>query len=192
MIRSVFTVVAFACSVAFTGSAQAQPVTSLGREPASFFERLFGGPVSPTARRVILWNGAQRPGTIVISTSQRRLYFVLGNGQAIQYGVGVGRPGFTWTGTRTVSMRREWPSWSPPAAMRRRRPDLPRYMPGGLDNPLGARALYLGSSMYRIHGSNEPQTIGYAVSSGCIRMTNADVIDLYSRTRIGTRVVVLR
>ena len=192
MIRSVFTVVAFACSVAFTGSAQAQPGTSLGREPASFVERLFGGPVSPTARRVVLWNGAQRPGTIVISTSQRRLYFVLGNGQAIQYGVGVGRPGFTWTGTKTVSMKREWPAWSPPAAMRRRRPDLPRYMSGGLDNPLGARALYLGSSMYRIHGSNEPQTIGYAVSSGCIRMTNADVIDLYSRTRIGTRVVVLR
>ena len=89
-------------------------------------------------------------------------------------------------------MKREWPDWSPPAAMRRRRPDLPRYMPGGLDNPLGARALYLGSSMYRIHGSNEPQTIGYAVSSGCIRMTNADAIDLYSRTRIGSRVVVLR
>jgi lipoprotein-anchoring transpeptidase ErfK/SrfK len=192
MIRFVFTVVAFACSVAFTGSAQAQPGASLGREPASFVERLFGGPVSPTARRLVLWNGAQRPGTIVISTSQRRLYFVLGNGQAIQYGVGVGRPGFTWTGTKTVSMKREWPAWSPPAAMRRRRPDLPRYMSGGLDNPLGARALYLGSSMYRIHGSNEPQTIGYAVSSGCIRMTNADVIDLYSRTRIGTRVVVLR
>jgi lipoprotein-anchoring transpeptidase ErfK/SrfK len=192
MIRSVFTVVAFACSVAFAGSAQAQPVASLGREQASFFERLFGGPVSPTARRLVSWSGAQRPGTIVISTSQRRLYFVLGNGQAIQYGVGVGRPGFTWTGTRAVSMKREWPSWSPPAAMLRRRPDLPRYMLGGLDNPLGVRALYLGSSMYRIHGSNEPQTIGYAVSSGCIRMTNADVIDLYNRTRIGTKVVVLR
>jgi lipoprotein-anchoring transpeptidase ErfK/SrfK len=192
MIRSVFTVVAFACSVAFIGSAQARPATSLSGEPASFFERLFGGPISPTARRLVSWSGTQRPGTIVISTSQRRLYFVLGNGQAIQYGVGVGRPGFTWTGTRTVSMKREWPAWSPPAAMLRRRPDLPRYMPGGLDNPLGARALYLGSSMYRIHGSNEPHTIGYAVSSGCIRMTNADVIDLYSRTRIGTKVVVLR
>jgi lipoprotein-anchoring transpeptidase ErfK/SrfK len=192
MIRSVFTVVAFACSVAFTGSAQAQPGTSLGREPASFFERLFGGPISPTARRLVSWSGNHRPGMIVISTSQRRLYFVLGNGQAIQYGVGVGRPGFTWTGTKAVSMKREWPSWSPPAAMRQRRPDLPRYMEGGLGNPLGARALYLGSSMYRIHGSNEPETIGYAVSSGCIRMTNADVIDLYNRTRIGTRVVVLR
>src|SRR5688500_399089 len=116
MIRSVFTVVAVACSVAFTGSAQSQPGTSLGRYTASFFESLFGGPVSPTARRLVLWNGAQRPGTIVISTSQRRLYFVLGNGQAIRYGIGVGRPGFTWTGTKTVSMKREWPAWSPPAA----------------------------------------------------------------------------
>ena len=192
MIRFVFTVVAFACSVAVTGSASAQTGAFPGREPASFFERLFGGPISPTARRLVAWAGTQRPGTIVISTSQRRLYFVLGTGQAIQYGVGVGRPGFTWTGIKTVSMKREWPSWSPPAAMRRRRPDLPGYMEGGLGNPLGARALYLGSSMYRIHGSNEPETIGYAVSSGCIRMTNADVIDLYNRTRIGTRVVVLR
>jgi lipoprotein-anchoring transpeptidase ErfK/SrfK len=192
MIRFVFAVVAFACSVLSTGFAQAQTVASLDREPASFFERLFGGPISPTARRVVTWPGNQRPGTIVISTNQRRLYFVLGDGQAIQYGVGVGRPGFTWTGTKTVSMKREWPAWSPPAAMLRRRPDLPRYMPGGLGNPLGARALYLGSSMYRIHGSNEPETIGYAVSSGCIRMTNADVVDLYNRTRIGTKVVVLR
>ena len=122
MIRSVLTVVAIACSVVFAGSAHAQPVASLAGEQASFFERLFGGPVSPTARRLVAWSGAQRPGTIVISTSQRRLYFVLGNGQAIQYGVGVGRPGFTWTGTKTVSMKREWPTWSPPAAMLRRRP----------------------------------------------------------------------
>src|SRR4051794_19613130 len=152
MIRFVFTVVAFACSMAFAGFAQAQTVVSLGREPTSFFERLFGGPISPTARRLVAWPGNHRPGTIVISTSQRRLYFVLGSGQAIQYGVGVGRRGFTWTGTKAVSMKREWPAWSPPAAMRRRRPDLPRYMEGGLGNPLGARALYLGSSMYRIHG----------------------------------------
>jgi lipoprotein-anchoring transpeptidase ErfK/SrfK len=192
MIRFVFTVVAFACSVGFTGSAEAQTVAPLGGEPASFFERLFGRPISPTARRLVSWPGNHRPGTIVISTNQRRLYFVLGNGQAIQYGVGVGRPGFTWTGTTAVSMKREWPSWSPPAAMRQRRPDLPRYMEGGLGNPLGARALYLGSSIYRIHGSNEPETIGYAVSSGCIRMTNADVIDLFNRTRIGTKVVVMR
>jgi lipoprotein-anchoring transpeptidase ErfK/SrfK len=192
MIHFVFAVVLVACSLVFTGSAQAQTVASLGGEPTNFFERLFGGSISPTARRVVFWPGNNRPGTIVISTSQRRLYFVLGNGRAIQYGIGVGRPGFTWTGIKTVSMKREWPSWSPPAAMRRRRPDLPRYMEGGLGNPLGARALYLGSSMYRIHGSNEPETIGYAVSSGCIRMTNADVVDLYNRTRVGTKVVVLR
>ena len=192
MIHFVFTVVLVACSLVFTGSAQAQTVASLGGEPTNFFERLFGGPISPTARRVVFWPGNNRPGIIVISTSQRRLYFVLGTGRAIQYGIGVGRPGFTWTGIKTVSMKREWPSWSPPAAMRRRRPDLPRYMEGGLGNPLGSRALYLGSSMYRIHGSNEPETIGYAVSSGCIRMTNADVVDLYNRTRVGTKVVVLR
>lgn len=192
MIHFVFAVGLAACSVAFTGPAEAQTVASRGGEPATFFERLFGGPSSPTARRLVIWPGSHRPGTIVISTSQRRLYFVLGTGRAIQYGIGVGRPGFTWTGIKTVSMKREWPSWSPPAAMRRRRPDLPRYMEGGLGNPLGARALYLGSSMYRIHGSNEPETIGYAVSSGCIRMTNADVVDLYNRTRVGAKVMVLR
>jgi lipoprotein-anchoring transpeptidase ErfK/SrfK len=178
--------------VILAGSAQAQPVNSLGGEPVNFFERLFGGLAGPTARRVVTWRGSHQPGTIVISTSQRRLYFVLGQGQAIQYGVGVGRPGFTWSGTKTVSMKREWPDWSPPAAMLRRRPDLPRYMKGGLGNPLGARALYLGSSMYRIHGSNEPETIGYAVSSGCIRMTNADVVDLYNRTKVGAKVIVMR
>jgi lipoprotein-anchoring transpeptidase ErfK/SrfK len=127
-----------------------------------------------------------------VSTSQRRLYFVLGGGQSISYGVGVGRPGFTWAGTKTITMKREWPDWRPPAEMLKRRPDLPRYMAGGIKNPLGARALYLGSSMFRIHGSNEPETIGQAVSSGCIRMTNADVTDLYQRVRVGTPVVVLR
>jgi lipoprotein-anchoring transpeptidase ErfK/SrfK len=192
MIHFVFAVGLVACSVGFTGPAEAQTVASRGSEPATFFESLFGGRSSPTARRLVIWPGTHRPGTIVISTSQRRLYFVLGSGRAIQYGIGVGRPGFTWTGIKTVSMKREWPSWSPPAAMRRRRPDLPRYMEGGLGNPLGARALYLGSSMSRIHGSNEPETIGYAVSSGCIRMTNADVVDLYNRTRVGTKVMVLR
>jgi len=141
---------------------------------------------------VVPWNRGYGPGTVVISTSQRRLYYVLGNGQAIQYGVGVGRQGFTWAGTKTVSMKREWPDWRPPPQMLRRRPDLPRYIPGGMENPLGARALYLGSSLYRIHGSNEPETIGAAVSSGCIRMTNRDVTDLYDRVRVGTKVVVLR
>jgi lipoprotein-anchoring transpeptidase ErfK/SrfK len=133
-----------------------------------------------------------RAGTIIISTGQRRLYYTLGDGTAIAYGVGVGRPGFEWSGTKVVSQKREWPGWTPPSQMLRRRPDLPRHMAGGLNNPLGARAMYLGSSLYRIHGSNEPETIGQAVSSGCIRMTNDDVIDLYNRVRVGTRVVVMR
>jgi lipoprotein-anchoring transpeptidase ErfK/SrfK len=141
-------------------------------------------------REVVAYKGAERPGTIVVSTRTRRLYYVLGQGQALRYGVGVGRQGFSWSGTKTVTMKKEWPSWRPPEQMLRRRPDLPRYMAGGQDNPLGARALYLGSSLYRIHGSNEADTIGSAVSSGCIRMTNKDVTDLYDRVRVGTKVVV--
>jgi lipoprotein-anchoring transpeptidase ErfK/SrfK len=135
---------------------------------------------------------AHPAGTIVINTSERRLYFVNGDGTAIRYGIGVGRDGFTWAGLKSVTDKREWPSWTPPAQMLKRRPDLPRFMPGGPDNPLGARALYLGSTLYRIHGSNEPETIGQAVSSGCFRMTNEDVVDLYQRTRIGARVIVHR
>jgi lipoprotein-anchoring transpeptidase ErfK/SrfK len=162
----------------------------LSRGPLADFLNIFSMQAIP--REVVPWRGGHSPGTVVISTSQRRLYYVLGSGRAIRYGVGVGRQGFTWSGTKTVTMKREWPDWRPPAQMLRRRPDLPRYMSGGMDNPLGARAIYLGSSLYRIHGSNEPDTIGAAVSSGCIRMTNRDVIDLYDRVRVGTRVVVLR
>jgi lipoprotein-anchoring transpeptidase ErfK/SrfK len=136
--------------------------------------------------------GGYGPNTIVISTSQRRLYYVGRDGQAVSYGIGVGRDGFRWSGVTRVSAKREWPGWTPPAQMRRRQPGLPGHMPGGINNPLGARALYLGSSLYRIHGSNEPHTIGQAVSSGCFRMTNEDVVDLYSRVAVGTRVVVLR
>ncbi len=147
---------------------------------------------SPVQREIVSFGERYAPGTIVVSTGERRLYFVLGNGQAIRYGVGVGRPGFTWAGAHSVTMKREWPDWRPPAAMLRRRPDLPRWMAGGPENPLGARALYIGSTEYRIHGSNEPETIGEAVSSGCIRMTNEDVIDLYNRAKVGARVVVLR
>ncbi|CAN7444943.1 L,D-transpeptidase [Bosea sp. LjRoot90] len=146
----------------------------------------------PVPRQTVAWSGKQAPGTVVVSTSQRRLYYVLGQGQAIRYGVGVGRQGFSWSGTKTVTRKREWPDWRPPAAMLKRRPDLPRYMEGGMENPLGARAIYLGSSLYRIHGSNEPDTIGAAVSSGCIRMTNRDVTDLYDRVRLGTKVIVQR
>ncbi len=143
-------------------------------------------------REVVPYQGRYKPGTVVISTTERRLYYVLPNGQAIRYGVGVGRPGFEWAGSRYVANKREWPDWTPPAQMLRRRPDLPRHMAGGVNNPLGARAMYLSGTLYRIHGSNEPETIGQAVSSGCIRMTNDDVVDLYDRVRIGTRVVVTR
>ncbi len=143
-------------------------------------------------RSIVSYTGEYEPGTVVVSTRERRLYYVLPDGKAVRYAVGVGRQGFQWSGTETITMKREWPDWRPPAAMLRRRPDLPRYMSGGVNNPLGARALYLGTSEYRIHGSNEPWTMGQAVSSGCIRMTNADVIDLYKRVAVGTKVVVLR
>jgi lipoprotein-anchoring transpeptidase ErfK/SrfK len=147
---------------------------------------------SATPRELVQFDPRYAPGTIIISTEERRLYYVTQRGEAIQYAVGVGRPGFEWSGTKSVTAKKEWPSWTPPAEMLRRRPDLPRHMEGGLDNPLGARAMYLGGSLYRIHGSNEPETIGQAVSSGCIRMTNEDVIDLYERVKLGTKVVVLR
>ncbi|KQT11716.1 hypothetical protein ASG40_06710 [Methylobacterium sp. Leaf399] len=147
--------------------------------------------VAPIPRELVAFSANYKPGTIVVSTAERRLYFVLPGGEAIRYGVGVGRPGFTWSGTKTVTAKREWPSWTPPAAMLARRPDLPRYMAGGVENPLGARAMYIGNTEYRIHGSNEPDTIGQAVSSGCIRMTNEDVTDLYERVKVGAKVVVL-
>jgi lipoprotein-anchoring transpeptidase ErfK/SrfK len=147
---------------------------------------------SPIPKTTVSFDASYAPGTIIINTTERRLYYVLGGGQALRYGIGVGRVGFTWAGVTQVSQKREWPDWTPPADMLRRRPDLPRHMKGGIDNPLGARAMYLGSSLYRIHGSNEPETIGQAVSSGCFRMTNEDVVDLYSRVRIGSKVIVLR
>ncbi|AWN49997.1 hypothetical protein DK419_11415 [Methylobacterium terrae] len=142
-------------------------------------------------RQEVAYDGGQRPGTIVIDTPSRFLYLVQPGGRALRYGIGVGRPGFTWSGMKTVSAKREWPDWTPPAEMLRRRPDLPRHMAGGPANPLGARALYLGSSLYRIHGTNEPHTIGQSVSSGCIRMMNEDVTDLYERVPVGARVQVI-
>jgi lipoprotein-anchoring transpeptidase ErfK/SrfK len=145
---------------------------------------------SPIKREIVEYETNLRPGTIVIETSERRLYLVLDDGKAIKYGVGVGRDGFRWSGQHSITRKAEWPGWTPPAAMRKRVPDLPAYMPGGPDNPLGARALYIGSTLYRIHGTSEPWTIGQAVSSGCIRMVNDDVIDLYDRVRVGATVVV--
>jgi lipoprotein-anchoring transpeptidase ErfK/SrfK len=168
---------------------------------ADFFSDLFGGgrpsregrPLAgPVSRDRVAYPGRETPGTIVVATSERRLYLVLGGGEALRYGVGVGRPGFEWSGAHRVTAKREWPDWTPPPQMIARRPDLPRHMEGGIGNPLGARAIYIGGTLYRIHGSNEPETIGYAVSSGCIRMTNDDVTDLYDRVKIGARVVVQR
>jgi lipoprotein-anchoring transpeptidase ErfK/SrfK len=148
------------------------------------------GASSPIPRQTVRFESQYTPGTIFIDTAERRLYLVLPNGQALRYGVGVGRDGFRWGGVHRISAKKEWPSWTPPSQMLARRPDLPRHMAGGIDNPLGARAIYLGSTLYRIHGSNEPETIGQAVSSGCFRMTNDDVADLYDRVSVGTTVVV--
>ena len=142
-------------------------------------------------RQIVDYRTNEPAGTIIIDTPNTYLYLVLGNGRAMRYGIGVGRDGFTWSGVQTITRRAEWPDWHPPAEMIARQPYLPRYMAGGPGNPMGARALYLGNTIYRIHGTNAPHTIGQRVSSGCIRLTNEDVTDLYSRVNVGTRVVVL-
>jgi lipoprotein-anchoring transpeptidase ErfK/SrfK len=170
-----------------------RPVADTTTTGVSFFGdfnllRLFG--ISAIPRSTVAFTGNYKPGTIIVHTNERRLYLVLGNGEALRYGIGVGREGFTWKGVSTVSDKREWPAWTPPPQMLARKPDLPRHMAGGPDNPLGARAMYLGDSLYRIHGTNEYNTIGTAASSGCIRLTNDDVIDLYNRVRIGATVIV--
>jgi lipoprotein-anchoring transpeptidase ErfK/SrfK len=141
-------------------------------------------------RAEVDYQGSESPGTIVVDTPNKYLYLVHGRGRATRYGIGVGRPGFEWSGVKSISRKAEWPDWTPPPEMLARRPDLPRHMEGGPANPLGARAMYLGNSLYRIHGTNEPHTIGQNVSSGCIRMMNDDVVDLYNRVPLGTRVVV--
>ena len=142
-------------------------------------------------RREVAFDGPEAPGTIVIDTPNKFLYLVQPGGRAVRYGIGVGRPGVTWAGAHKITAKKEWPDWIPPEEMLQRQPDLPRFMPGGVENPLGARALYLGSTLYRIHGTNEAWTIGQNVSSGCIRMRNPDVIDLYERVKVGTKVVVI-
>jgi lipoprotein-anchoring transpeptidase ErfK/SrfK len=191
-----FRSVAFAAATAFAalaGPAGAYEIDILTRKPLVVAPEDFTrAEVSAIPREEVSFSGGHAPGTIIISTEERRLYFVLPQGRAVKYAVGVGRPGFAWAGVKSVTRKAEWPSWTPPAQMLKRRPDLPHFMEGGVDNPLGARAMYLSGSLFRIHGSNEPETIGQAVSSGCIRMTNEDVIDLYERVKVGTRVVVLR
>lgn len=146
--------------------------------------------------QVVSYDSSEKPGTIIINTEQRYLYYIMGNGQARRYGVGVGKEGFAWSGTEKISRKAEWPSWRPPAEMIKRVREeegriLPAQMNGGPENPLGARAIYLGSTLYRIHGTNQPWTIGKAVSSGCIRMRNEDVVDLYERAEVGAKVIVI-
>jgi lipoprotein-anchoring transpeptidase ErfK/SrfK len=142
-------------------------------------------------RQVVAYKTREKPGTIIVVTGQKFLYLVLGQGKALRYGIGTAKTGFEWSGTHKITNKREWPGWTPPSEMKKRRPELPDYMPGGINNPLGARALYIGSTLYRIHGTNEPWTIGHDVSSGCIRMVNDDVEDLYERVKIGAKVIVL-
>jgi lipoprotein-anchoring transpeptidase ErfK/SrfK len=191
----------------FTGAASAQvlgyapapqtsfPSDGLMTAPADSARPDEGGGTYVLAERlrraVVALDTTEAPGTVIIDTGNTALYYVLGQGRAVRYGVGVGREGFTWSGVQAISRKAEWPDWHPPAQMIARQPYLPRFMAGGPGNPLGARAMYLGSSEYRIHGTNDPSTIGKFVSSGCIRLTNEDVADLFSRVDVGTRVVVL-
>ena len=162
------------------------PVAALPREEEERFEL-----PARLRRQVVNYYSREAPGTIIIDTPNTYLYLVLGNGQAMRYGIGIGRDGFTWSGTQTITRKAEWPAWTPPPEMIARQPYLPRHMTGGPGNPLGARAMYLGGTIYRIHGTNAPETIGTRVSSGCLRLTNEDVIDLYSRVSVGTKVIVL-
>jgi lipoprotein-anchoring transpeptidase ErfK/SrfK len=175
-------------------SADVRPIY-INTAPAAGLEYDPSQPVPPMEqkylRQEVDYTGKEEPGTIVIDTPNRFLYLVQPNGRALRYGIGVGRPGFTWSGVHKITAKREWPDWRPPDEMLQRQPFLPHFMPGGPNNPLGARALYLGSTLYRIHGSNEPWTIGRMVSSGCIRMRNEDVVDLYTRVTVGTKVVVI-
>jgi lipoprotein-anchoring transpeptidase ErfK/SrfK len=190
MIRAYALLFAAVTMLGGTGQAQAQSFDTrdiMGGGPNFSFGV---GRSSRIPRQTVSFMSNYAPGTILIDTSERRLYLVLPRGQALRYGIGVGRDGFRWGGVHRISAKKEWPSWTPPSQMLARRPDLPRHMVGGIDNPLGARAMYLGSTLYRIHGSNEPETIGQAVSSGCFRMTNEDVEDLYDRVSIGTTVVI--
>jgi len=194
-----------AACVAFSlGSAIAAPLplsypanssalfASVMHDPAPLEESEANPPVAAELQRqVVDYATTVSAGTIIIDTEETYLYYVLSDGKAIRYGIGVGRDGFTWSGAQTVTRMAEWPDWTPPQEMIARQPYLPRWMAGGQGNPLGARAIYLGSTVYRIHGTNAPETIGTKVSSGCIRMTNADVIDLYRRVTVGTKIIVL-
>ena len=166
---------------------QAMPQESIAPEPDAAKANI----PAHLRRTIVDYAGREAAGTVIVDTPNTTLYYVLGNGKAVRYGIGVGREGFTWSGTKSVERKAEWPDWTPPAEMLSRQPYLPRFMAGGPGNPMGARALYIGGTVYRIHGTNAPSSIGKRVSSGCIRMLNEDVIDLYARVKLGTKVVVL-
>jgi lipoprotein-anchoring transpeptidase ErfK/SrfK len=180
-------------SVAFAGPLSPSPFTSAAPVQAAPSQEQGAVSQLPARlqRQAVSYPTREAPGTIIIDTPNTYLYLVLGHGQAMRYGIGVGRDGFTWSGVQSITKKSEWPDWTPPPEMISRQPYLPRYMAGGPGNPLGARAMYLGGTVYRIHGTNAPGTIGTRVSSGCIRLTNEDVADLYSRVNVGTKVVVL-
>jgi lipoprotein-anchoring transpeptidase ErfK/SrfK len=195
-LRTVAAVATLIAATAFVTEASANPFAWLGQHGRPLFG--YGPPTdngnqvrADLRRGVVDYRGNEAPGTIIIDTPNTYLYFVLPGGKAIRYGIGVGREGFTWSGVKTVERKAEWPDWTPPPEMIARSPYLPRFMAGGEGNPLGARAMYLSGSLYRIHGTNAPRTIGSRATSGCIRMANEDVIDLYSRVKVGTKVVVL-
>jgi lipoprotein-anchoring transpeptidase ErfK/SrfK len=162
----------------YAPQAQQQNEQSTDEMPAAF------------RRQVVSYQGNEAAGTVIVDTAHTYLYLVLGGGKALRYGIGVGRQGFTWSGVQTITKKAEWPDWTPPPEMIARQPYLPRWVGGGPGNPLGARAMYLGNTVYRIHGTNAPETIGQAVSSGCFRLVNDDVIDLYERVNVGTHVIV--
>jgi lipoprotein-anchoring transpeptidase ErfK/SrfK len=194
-----FTIASALAAAFFATAASANPLFSFGQQQMSYppFATAPRGSYESTEqadrfrRQVVEYPTREAAGTIIVDTPHTYLYYVLGNGKAVRYGIGVGREGFTWSGTQTISRKAEWPDWTPPPEMVERQPYLPRFMAGGPQNPLGARAMYLGGTIYRIHGTNAPSTIGGQVSSGCIRLTNEDVIDLYSRVNVGTKVIVL-
>src|SRR6266851_5790340 len=197
-LRSAAAVVVIAAASSFATTASASPFLPFGHQPAPMMQAPADEGSEDSAelparfkRQVVDYRTNETPGTIVIDTPNTYLYLVLGNGRAMRYGIGVGREGFTWSGTQNVTKKAEWPDWTPPSEMIERQPYLPRFMAGGPGNPLGARAMYLGGSVYRIHGTNDPSTIGHRVSSGCIRLTNEDVSDLYTHVNVGTKVVVL-
>lgn len=195
IIGATLVLIAFA---AWSGIAQSQVIAMNLRSDAGYSYRQIApdddGEFAISARlhrQIVSYGSTESPGTIIIDTPNTYLYFILGGGKAIRYGIGIGREGFTWSGVKNIERKSEWPDWIPPAEMLQRQPYLPRFMAGGPGNPLGARAMYLSGTVYRIHGTNAPETIGKQVSSGCIRMLNEDVTDLYDRTHVGTKVVVL-